>query len=79
MSDLSDRLRTSAVHLDHVFWHHTAAMLREAAGELDRLDSILGEATHYTDVHWGAHVAADTGLAAAVGYWERHLAETGGR
>lgn len=54
-----------------------ADTLREAATELERLESIVGEASNYTDSHWGARLASDHGIAAAAGYWERHLAVTG--
>lgn len=54
-----------------------AMLLREAAAELERLGSIVGEASNYTDSHWGARLASDHGVAAAAGYWERHLAVTG--
>jgi len=73
---LSERLRREASQWDGT---PRADLLREAATEIERLESLVGEASYYTDSHWGARLAADHGVAAAAGYWERHLAARGGR
>lgn len=78
MSELGDRLRREARQLRvEIGYSYLPGVIEEAAAELERLESIVGEASNYTDSHWGARLASDHGVAAAAGYWERHLAVTG--
>lgn len=77
MSDLPNRLR--AISGEALLAPHIKGAVAEAATELDRLGLIVGKAAAYTDSEWAAQLVARDALAAARGYWERHLQETGGR